>query len=72
MIRVLVGNHDSGQIVGLLADVDQALKRLFAAQAGVNENPGTVRSDERAVSGTRTGQNTEFDDGGLPGIFRVG
>src|SRR5579863_1428268 len=65
VIAVLMRNHHRVDPVRPLADRRQPLFELAKAQAGVHQNAGSFRSDDRAVAGTAARQNAELDDGGV-------
>ena len=51
MIGVLMGDENRGQRFGIMAGGVEAFKRLFAGQAGIDQNAGPLRSNERGVAG---------------------
>ena len=47
MIVVLVGDQDGIERIDVFADGSQAFGNLAAAEAGIDQDAGAVRSDER-------------------------
>jgi hypothetical protein len=50
----------------VFADVGNSLEYFFAAESRIDEYAGSLRSDERAIAGTRTRENTDLYDLSLP------
>jgi hypothetical protein len=65
VIGVLVGDEDGVDGFEAFPDGGQAGGGLLAAQPGVNENAGFLRSDEDGVARTRGCQNAELENNGL-------
>ena len=62
MIVVLMGDQDGIERIDVFADGGQAFGNLAAAEAGIDQDAGTIRGNERRITGAAAGENANFDD----------
>jgi len=62
MIGMLVRDQDGGERFRIAVGGFQAFEGLFAGQAGIDQQTGPLRRDQRGVAGARRRENRDFDD----------
>jgi hypothetical protein len=64
-----VSNEDRGELFGRDAGGGEAFEGLFAGEAGVNEEAGSLGGNEGGVAGARRSQDGNFNYGDLLPIY---
>ncbi len=72
VIAMLVGDEDGVEAAGLFADGRKAPGEFLETEAGVDQDTGAVRGQQRTIAGTAAREHAEFDDRVLLGTLVAG